>query len=833
MMKFKNIYALIAVVLFATACQDDELVPSPNNKPAEIGDEIVFGGRAGFENGNPDSRTVYSGEIYQVDNVKFERIDWTEGDKIEIYSPEAANGPTSHYQINNWSSGNEDDQSDYTYLTREGDSGLQWGTGSDEEGTHHFYAMYPSSKMFDANSESNVASGVKMEGTIVKGIIPIKQDPIKVVTTKVTDANGKETGAENIEALPNMNFAYMVARSTATREKGSVDLTFVPIVTAVKVTMTLPETTTNNGVTSKPQTVYVANVRVEGKGIAGSFSADLDETKWTGIYPSCTNSPQATDQITLSLWQTVTDESGNETTRPLSVKAGGQLTFTVFMLPGADINSLKVSFDNGGGYVGKTLAGTSLFPKHKKTVINGLQLPVTGFTPSYGNWMSQLVETTPFARLSIPGAGAAFSKGGSNGYKAQTLSFDELWNKGIRAFEIITDRQAGTNFGNESVRCNNQAVSGTTVASVLKDVVDNLSDSEECAVLIFTYQPTGNQSYKRNPETYVNNLCGYFEKNYTDYLVKYRPDLTLKDAKGKIIVIVRPSQLDEDTEAQRTAAINAANESAIADKILIVDGCGTAKDKWGTRGYSNNETASPEQGNVDYRGRWETNNVEYSIVNNTWNTVTKVNAEYNYGVNIAENEKEYQIWYQEWARVVPDSDKDGVDDVVTRYSSTAYWRDSYNEKLNDAKKAFDMALSGEYDGSIPGKGPYVFVNVLSGFYTTTASGFSNSYLPLDPTDNYSNYAGGSIGDIQGLSTDLNEAFYQYVLSKKDQTGATGIVMMDFVANQLEYNSDGVTPKNAGSFYLPGVIINNNYMFNTVEVPEAPAPGGSTDKEEDA
>jgi hypothetical protein len=149
------------------------------------------------------------------------------------------------------------------------------------------------------------------------------------------------------------------------------------------------------------------------------------------------------------------------------------------------------------------------------------------------------------------------------------------------------------------------------------------------------------------------------------------------------------------------------------------------------------------------------------------------------------------------------------------------------------KKTFDMALSGEYDGSISGKGPYVFVNVLSGFYTTTASGFSNSYLPLDPTDNYSNYAGGSIGDIKGLSQDLNEAFYQYVLSKKDKTGATGIVMMDFVANQLEYNSDGVTPKNGGSFYLPGVIINNNYMFNTVEVPEAPAPGGSTDDEEDA
>ena len=838
MMKFKNIYALIAVVLFATACQDDDLVSVPSNKPAAIGDEIVFGGRAGFENGNPDSRTVYSGVTYTVEQedgtvLKFERIDWTEGDKIEIYSPDAANGPTSHYQISNWESENEDAKSDYSYLTREDNSSLQWGEGIEGDGTHRFYAMYPSSKMFDPNSESNVAKGVMMDRSVVKGIVPIEQSPISVETTTVD-------GVAHYEAKPNMNFAYMVAKSRAKRGDGSVNLSFVPIVTAVKVTLTLPKTTTNGGITSTPQTVNVSNIRVEGDGIAGSFSANLDEAKWTGTYPTCVNSPEATDVVSLKLWQTVV-EDGTEKQKPLSVKAGGQLTFTVFLLPGADINSLKISFSPGSGWVGKTLSGDKLFPANKKTVINGLQLPVVGFTPSYGNWMSQLEETTPLARLSIPGAGSAFSKDGGSGYQAQTLSFEQLWATGIRAFEIITDRQKGSDFGSESIRCNNTPVTGWSVKTVMDEVVSKLTGSSECAVLIFTYQPAGNTSYPRESATYVSNLCSYFSTNYTNYLKKYSPGLTLKDVQGKIIIIVRPSQIGEDTENERKAAIDAANNSTISDKILVVDGCGTAKDKWNTRGYSNNGSSSPEQGTMNW-GSWGQNNVEYSIANNNWTTVTKTDAHYDYDVNIRiteddtteddTTEESYKIWYQEWARVVPDSDKNGVDNVVTKFGNY-YWRDSYNEKLNDAKKTFDMALSGEYDGSKPGKGPYVFVNALSGYYVS--SSYERSYKPLDPTSTWldgSFYNGGNHGDIQGLANDLNEAFYQYVLLKDDQTGATGIVMMDFVANQLLPNAEN--PTNEGSYYLPGVIINNNYHFNTVKVPEPPkVDDNPTDDEEDA
>ena len=74
MMKFKCIYALIAVVLLATACQDEEIIQPVN--PGLQGAEITFGARAGFENSNPGSRTEYSGVHYPYNGAEFERIDW-------------------------------------------------------------------------------------------------------------------------------------------------------------------------------------------------------------------------------------------------------------------------------------------------------------------------------------------------------------------------------------------------------------------------------------------------------------------------------------------------------------------------------------------------------------------------------------------------------------------------------------------------------------------------------------------------------------------------------------------------------------------------------------
>ena len=140
MKKFRLIYTLLAVAMLSTACEDE---PVSKVTPAADGSEIIFGGRAGFENSNPESRTIYSGETYTYNNVTYERIDWIEGDKIEIYCPEANNGPSAHYNItgfkaNDENAGNTNKGSDYAYLTRIEDTALQWNGN----GVHNFYAMY-------------------------------------------------------------------------------------------------------------------------------------------------------------------------------------------------------------------------------------------------------------------------------------------------------------------------------------------------------------------------------------------------------------------------------------------------------------------------------------------------------------------------------------------------------------------------------------------------------------------------------------------------------------------------------------------------------------------
>lgn len=856
------IYTILFSVSIMTTfgCVDENF---DDLRPGHSGNDIFFGARAGIENADSNTKTSYAGEnSYYTDNgLRYERIDWAAGDNIEIYCAEAVNGPTSHYAVTS-ADDNSGEKADYATLSRHGSDGLQWGTGKEVDGTtgvHDFYAMYPSSTMFDLSAEPNLAQGVKMEGTIIKGIVPLSQTPARIIPE-----------GNNYVLEPDMRYAYMAAKSTGVvrydkeGKQNGVSLSFVPIVTALKVELKLPEMVNN----APSLGINVANIYVQGKGIAGSFSCSLENWNRTKApVPACLNSPEATDNITISTWQT--DESGKQV--PLQIAAGATLTFTVFLLPGADIENIKIGFSDGsaGEPMGKNLTGL-VIPKQKKTVIKNLHLPAEGFEFKAENWMTQLAPETEFNRLSIPGASGAFTQAGSSDSRSQELTFTQLWDVGIRAFEISTDRKQ-SNFANEPVTCNSKNISGVTVSSVLREITGKLSNSNECAILIFTYQPTGDSNYPRDPAAYVEKVCTYFSNNYNSYLEKFRPTLTLGEAKGKLIVIIRPSQIDEDTLEERTAALTAANNSQVAGKILVVDGCGTAKDRWGSRGYQVNGARVLEQATTYTNNHkfWDSNTMENVLITNGWDSVLKNAAEFDFDVNISADETPYQIWYQEWSRVVPDMNQDGVMDIIkfehdgggtgytnyppdgSRYPTyatpidfTAYWMESYGEKLQDAKQAFDMALSNNYDGlsnsdpNLPDatETPYVFINSLSGFYVD--NDIYESYTPLAPNDksryNTSSergsafYVGGSKGDIPGLAADLNEDFYQYVLSKGDATGATGIVMMDFVANDLKSDNS-----NAGSYYLPGVIINNNRRINTVVVPVPPVSGDTSEGEEEA
>ena len=820
----KNIFAWAvgSLLLLSTSCADDEIIEKVT--PAENGSEVIFGARAGFENGNPDSRTEYSGVEYTYNGKSYERIDWVfDTDKVEIYCPQGANTKNSHYYVRNASidpdnltpntNTETDHLNDYSYLERiSTESSIQWKG----DGVHEFYAMYPSSMMFTENPDKTLETGVYLNNTTVTGVVPFSQQPLNV----------SEVTKGNYVAKPNMDYAYMVAKSQATREQGYVDLTFVPIVTAVEMTLQYP----TNGTSA----IHIGEIQVtSSQPITGKFTADLAGWNPAEGYPTCTNDANnviETIQITTRI------KNGN-TYEPIKLDKGNTLTFTVFLLPGSNVEDLTVRLsDTGMGYASKkmTFKDAKIIKKNVKNIVTGVNLPAP-LTINATNWMVRIDDEGEMGRLSLPGTGNSFSylSEEDDYYKSQLIRFDEQWNLGIRAFEITTDRpEAGTTtLGNQPVMCNAKAVTGLNVRGAFDLILDKDDDDEssdgligpnstETAMIILTYQPGGNNAPGRDPSVFMQSLNVLYDElvtAYGDRFVLYSPKLTMKEARGKVMIVARPTQLDEDDATSRKNALDAVSTR----KILVVDGCGTGKDKWGRRGYKINGTLAADikdrktgaplfenylTGILSQRN----NNLETASQWADWTSISK--GEFDFGYDTSEN---FDIWYQEWARVVEKDFKVNLaSGYVISWEYTGYrhlncfWRESYKEKVNAILKSFDMAISDVYKNS------YVFINSLCGYLLDESNDAAkkNSYYPYmdKPSlgidiDGFP--VGGQSGKIGELATVLNRDFYNHVLEVglDNETGPTGVVLMERLSKSA---SDG------GSHYLPGTIIANNFKYGS-------------------
>ena len=151
-MKHKILFgALCATATILSSCSEEDIVKMPH----AVGDEIVFGARAGFENAdNSSSRTVYSGITYEASGKLFERIDWVQNiDKIQIYCPQAdATKKTVNYTVTGAVTSDTDNS--FSILTKSANEvrGLQWGS----DDVHTFYAMYPSSEMLPPTDQTTL-----------------------------------------------------------------------------------------------------------------------------------------------------------------------------------------------------------------------------------------------------------------------------------------------------------------------------------------------------------------------------------------------------------------------------------------------------------------------------------------------------------------------------------------------------------------------------------------------------------------------------------------------------------------------------------------------------
>lgn len=904
-MRKKYIFAaLTGAITMLTGCTDEF---GQQFTPANTGDYIVFGGRAGFQMDDKESktRTIYTGDFYTVgtgtDAKKYERVHWVAGDKVSIYCDEASGLKSVDYKVTAENTdvdvNEKGNYHDTGLIPSESENGLQWGNTSTD---HTFYAVYPNTGITYNSSEASAT---------VTATLPDIQTP-----EEITYSNGKWV------AKPNMDYAYMIAKTTLNpKESGnSVNLQFMPLVTAVEITLTnlAQETKITNGTEGKVGYNFnLANVIITTTDkfpIYGEFSldiADMTDSDKDGIadaIPTVTNNSAASTNyaITIPMYN---DADGDGTNSPALLKYGESLTFTVFMLHNADLNSLNVTIQGVQGTKTGAIGGSGFkIQKNKKTYLRNLPLTDDILPFNQSNWIKYIEDAVITKTLSIPGAGGAASASGtvtlSDTARQQDLNIYQLWDKGVRCFEIAVDipsTSTTADISEQPVICNGFDC-GISLSSAVEMVRNKLrSHPDEFAMIIIGYQNlngwAGFNDVTRTPsaftsqidnywknkvtggswgvlseETTTNGVQTYTETNVTDSRLgtaTFSSSMTVKDARGKLFGIIRPTSIHQDYGEVLSTSSSASGESSITQKavtlptlnsdLLIINGWGPLKDKWEQRGYSKWSVRKTTSNGYDgLPGRpFDVATIEETRERTRTNVGSWISPEYEYGewsswayssgnsVNIAnyaitvnklspdftyEASNGAKAWVQEWARVSDMSSPFKFDYTAaesnynktkqTREYKEVYWANSYGEKWQHVKDALSYAINKT-------KGDILYINSLCGYFIE--QDIQSSMYPFSLTDrnitaaltliggeqntpltSESNKA-GMYGNIGRFATKINQDFYDHIMTIGDengyQAGSMGIVLMDRVSSDV--NSVGSK--------IPGIIVANNFQTTQV------------------
>ena len=821
-------------LVFLAGCSEDEIIDSPKPTP-ELGyneGDIVIGARTGFENGG-STRTIYTGNFYTDNGVKYEQVDWLKDDRIAVFSPQAfVNGGTGHmaeYYVTNLGS---HDQITAGTQTQEGGHyatfapyaktgtppRLQWNG----EGEHDFYAFYSAPSYNPSVTMKQVSDGVEITGNI-----SVAQNPIRIDK----DTISKKEGA--YIARPVMANSYMTAITSARQSDGSVNLTFKSIVTAIEVELV--------GVEEEIELLSVMLSDVNKKNLTGPFTVKL--TKETVGYPAVTdNSEEIRSQVTIPL--SITE---NGVTRGWKISQAGEhkrLKVVFFLHPAADLSNLQITIQgvkqdgttgikthplNRGGQ-----SESVRFEAHKKHYINNVKIPSK---LDASQWMGLVHDDALLSQLSIPGTyGSYTSYTQDPNYKAQTIRVSEQWAMGIRCFEVTTDEDA------TKILAGVNKDTGNTIDQALEAINRQLTDhSTEAAIVLVRYQPVAGrgpngQTGLTGQKTFITKMLSKI--NQIPNATLYDPAKSMGDVRGQFMFILSPSSDGEDMLADVS--------DLDVSKVVLVEGCGSLHDKWKQRGYPTLDTDPSDPSKHGNCGFYDPNG---SMEQYMFGTSTEIDVsneqpdpnapktfpsfpqkgplKYDYRTNSGQ-----KVWINEWNRVAENE----IIKPLKVFSSTrrnrgqiyhthkvlyVKWKESYSEKLADAKATFDKAIE-------VGKGAndVIFINSLAGYFIKPDEPLSEdgalpkSYYPLyngngpegntwDPDLGTYTSWGGSYGDYAGLANKINPEMYTYITSKWDKhnSGPMGILLMSRLKE----------PKTGGGFVdgsvqIPQIVVSNNFTF---------------------
>ena len=570
MNKYSKLFALLGTAFLLGSCQEDSLLQSEG--PLS-GNEIRFGATAQFKNGNSSTTRTEYGYIEKDENGNgFIEVRWSNGDRIDIACPSTAGTNCAEYVVSGFDHGTDENgknqsgaqNSTATTLTKTGDTGLQWGSSEDD---YTFYSVYPSLNTIKSHLQGVMPDaelnnlGVSKEGTLAGYLAQIQDAAPASVDNARSNSTQDENGKTGYVIKPNMDFAYMVAKTPNVGYGNDVSLSFESIVTALEFQIFAPDVV--GGEVGEITVTGFALSDPDNGDISGPFSYDYNTQAYATHDEGAASGHSLVQMNILG-----TNGEGVTITKDQYVDV------TFFLLPRADEQTYKaldltVFYKVGNASQVKTATLNKGITPRTKTYIKNIKLPqITNVNAS--SWWSALPPATLFSQVSIPVAGNVFATPtySSDEYKQeQTKTIADLWKMGVRGFELccqttcyngsggILDSdgsQPGScqspeqmlkeSLGSEEIVVA-EAFTTKTFDAAVQELITLHSQpgyENEPLILLCTYS-SKDDGY--NPYHYVANLMNYFaglSETVRNKIVQITPNTTAADLRGGIAVIVRP-----------------------------------------------------------------------------------------------------------------------------------------------------------------------------------------------------------------------------------------------------------------------------------------------------
>ena len=268
----------------------------------------------GAVSGAPSTRTSYSG----VTDGNWERIDWSEGDHVLIWSDNAVNrnggAASAVYDLLNIQASGKESKAN---VTRNGEDGLRF---LEEESTYQFWGMYPHNAYKTLPTDGNVSFDIAAE-----------QQP--------TD----------------MNAAVMLAYASIPSEQ-HVDLRFYPAYSAFSFEVAAEQAMQITGFRMKSVERKNGENTFGPSVLNGTVAAKVENgaTAWTYTAPAEASETNTVISVPFTTPLELTMEEGATTTN--------KVTFMLFAMP-IDITSVVMEFDTVVGEKAETRKLTVSYAK--------------------------------------------------------------------------------------------------------------------------------------------------------------------------------------------------------------------------------------------------------------------------------------------------------------------------------------------------------------------------------------------------------------------------------------------------------------------------------------